>query len=150
MHINTKKTETMVIKKETDDCSVKIEMDGEVLEQVKKYKYIGSLITDDCKCIEEVKARIMQAKIEFWKCKEFLRRDISLKLKLKLLNCHIKTVMSYGSEAWTYNSEVVRRINAFQMWCYRRMMKDDEDILYTKSNKHRRNGKGRSKSEMGR
>ena len=123
MLLNAKKTKTMVFKKDTDEVQVRIQIEDEILEQVKEYKYLGTIITEDCRCTKEVKVRIAQAKHEFWNCKEFLRRDINIKLKKKLLDCYIKSVMSYGCEAWTFSKEIIRRINAFQLWCYRRLLK---------------------------
>ena len=96
---------------------------GKKLEQVKKYKYLGSWITEDGKCAEEVKNRIGQAKAEFWNNKEFLRSNLKLDLKLRLLRTYIFPIVSYASETWTYNSNIKNKINAFEMWCYRRILK---------------------------
>ncbi|KAG1687293.1 LINE-1 reverse transcriptase [Nymphon striatum] len=59
----------------------------------------------------------------FDKCKEFLRRDLALTLKKRLLDCYVKSVEAYGCEAWTFSKEIIARINALQLWCYRRMLK---------------------------
>ena len=97
-------------------------MGGEYLEQVSQYRYLGSIIDELGSSLSEVKTRIGAAKDAFWKCKEFMRRDIPKQLKLRLLNCYIKSVVSYGCETWTFSSEI-RRIDAFQLWCYRKMLK---------------------------
>ena len=88
MALNVKKTKIMVIDKKNSIAS-NIYAEGEKLEQVKKYKYLGSWITENGKCLEEVKNRIGQAKTEFWNCKEFLRSNLNLKLKLRLLRSYI-------------------------------------------------------------
>ena len=75
----------MVIDKKNSIAS-NIYAEGEKLEQVKKYKYLGSWITENGKCLEEVKNRIGQAKTEFWNCKEFLRSNLNLKLMAVCLN----------------------------------------------------------------
>ena len=62
-----------------------------------------------------------------WKCKELFRRDINIDLKKRMLYCYVKSVMSYGCETWTYSKIVQNKIDAFQLWCYRRMLK----IRYT-------------------
>ena len=122
MSLNAKKTKVMVIdKKEKIQCVIKV--GNKELEQVKEYKYLGSWITDNAKCEEEVKRRIGKAKADFWKFKEFLRRDINLKLKLRILKIYIFSVVGYGSEAWTFSSTVKEKINAMEMWCYRRILK---------------------------
>ncbi|KAG1712172.1 Eukaryotic translation initiation factor 4 gamma 3 [Nymphon striatum] len=63
------------------------------------------------------------AKTSFWKCKEFLRRDLALTLKKRLLDCYVKSVAAYGCEAWTFSKDIIAQINALQLWCYRRMLK---------------------------
>ena len=62
--------------------------------EYKEYKYLGSWITDNAKCEEEVNRRIGKAKADFWKFKEFLRRDINLKLKLRILKMYIFSVVA--------------------------------------------------------
>ena len=62
-----------------------------------------------------------------WKCKQLFRRDINIDLKKRMLDCYVKSVMSYGCETWTYSKMVKNKIDAFQLWCYRRMLK----IRYT-------------------
>ena len=123
MLLNAKKTKTMILTKKSRNSRITIKIDGAELEQVKEYKYLGTIITEDCRCNDEVRRRIGQAKNEFWNCKEFLRRDINLKLKLRLLSCYIKSILSYGSEAWTFSKKIIKSINAFQIWCYRRILK---------------------------
>ncbi|KAG1705459.1 Ubiquitin carboxyl-terminal hydrolase 42 [Nymphon striatum] len=54
---------------------------------------------------------------------KFLRRDLALTLKKRLLDCYVKSVAAYGCEAWTFSKEIIARINALQLWCYRRMLK---------------------------
>ena len=68
-----------MISKNNKEKETKIVLEGEQLEQVKQFSYLGSLITQDGRCIEEVKRRIGQAKDSFWRCKEFLRGDLNLK-----------------------------------------------------------------------
>ena len=65
---------------------------------MKKYTYLGSIIEERGRCIKEVKQRIGKAKTAFWKCKDFLRRDITIELKKRLLNCYVKSVVAYGSK----------------------------------------------------
>ena len=63
------------------------------------------------------------ARAAFWDCKEFLRRDMSIDLKIRLLDCYVKSVVSYGCEIWTFNKEIIQRLDALQLWCYRKMLK---------------------------
>ncbi|KAG1686589.1 Arachidonate 12-lipoxygenase, 12R-type [Nymphon striatum] len=125
MSINIKKTIVMVVrkKKEQHTQGIKITVDGQKLEHVKEYTYLGSVVKENAKCLTEVRKRIGMAKTSFWKCKEFLRRDLALTLKKRLLDCYVKSVAAYGCEAWTFSKEIIARINALQLWCYRRMLK---------------------------
>ncbi|KAG1699299.1 putative phosphoenolpyruvate synthase [Nymphon striatum] len=125
MSINIKKTKVMVVrkKKEQHTQGIKITVDGQKLEHVKEYTYLGSVVNENAKCLTEVRKRIGMAKTSFWKCKEFLRRDLALTLKKRLLDCYVKSVAAYGCEAWTFSKEIIARINALQLWCYRRMLK---------------------------
>ena len=85
------------------------------------------MIYEDMRSIGDVKRRIGMGKTAFLKCKELFRRDININLKKRMLDCYVKFVMSYGCESWTYSKTIQNRIDAFQLWCYRRMLK----IRYT-------------------
>jgi len=67
------------------------------------------------------------AKTAFWHNKELLRRNIRVKTKLKILNCYVFQVLNNGCESWTWNKAMQKKIDAFEFWCYRRMLK----ISYT-------------------
>jgi hypothetical protein len=43
--------------------------------------------------------------------------------KIKILNCYVFSVLNYGCESWTWNKAMRRKMNAFEMWCYRRLLK---------------------------
>ena len=83
---------------------------------------MGTPISDDGKCIKEVKIRIALAKTAFWKHRELLKSNGSMSLK-KMIRSYIWSVVTYGSEAWTINKEVPDMINAFKCWVYRRVLK---------------------------
>ena len=122
MAINIKKTKVMVVCKEgKTQCT--ITLDNTVLEQVERYKYLGSWITENARCEEDIKARIGMAKAAFWQNKEIMRRNVRFRTKKKILNCYVFSVLNYGCESWTRNKAMCRRVDAFEMWCYRRMLK---------------------------
>ena len=62
------------------------------------------------------------ARAAFWDCKEFLRRDMSIDLKIRF-DRYVKSVVSYGCETWTFNKEIIQRLDALQLWCHRKMLK---------------------------
>ena len=84
---------------------------------------MGSWITEDGRCEEEIKARIGMAKAAFWQNKEIMRRNVRFSTKKKILNCYVFSVLNYGCECWTWNKATCKKVNAFEMWCYRRMLK---------------------------
>jgi len=61
------------------------------------------------------------AKDSFWKHKELLRGNIWSKVKKRILDCF--PVLKYSRESWTLNNDLTQRINAFEQWCYRRLLK---------------------------
>jgi hypothetical protein len=122
MKINVKKTKTMVVSK-SGEGTVNITLDGQRIEQVKKFKYLGSVITDDGRCIEDVKTRIGMAKDAFNKRKELLTKRMSKEIKKRMVKTLVWPVAMYGCETWTMRKEENDRLNAFEMWVWRRMEK---------------------------
>ena len=97
MAINVKKTKVMIVSKR-GKIKCQVTLDNKTLEQVSRYKYLGSWISDDAKCVEEIRTRIALAKEAFWKNKELLRGNIRPRTKLKILNCYVFSVLNYGCE----------------------------------------------------
>src|SRR5437867_11304700 len=85
MAINVKKTKAMVVSKR-GKIKCQVTLDNKTLEQVSRYKYLGSWITDGARCVNEIKTRIALAKEAFWKNKELMRINIRSRTKLKILN----------------------------------------------------------------
>ena len=63
------------------------------------------------------------AKAAFWQNKELMRRNIRFKTKMKILNCFVFSILNYRCESWTWNKAMRKKVNAFDMWCYGRMLK---------------------------
>ena len=122
MKINSKKTKVMKIsrKKKT---TVRIIINGERIEQVEEFCYLGSVVTTDAKCHSEIRRRIAMGKEAFMKRKELLRGGLSRNLKKRMIKTLIWSVTLYGSETWTLRKEDTRRLEAFEMWIWRRMEK---------------------------
>ena len=122
MELNDKKTKVMIIEKKPQ-TRIKIVVNDKQLEQVKDYRYLGTNISEDGRCIKEVKTRIALAKTAFWKHKELLKSNVSMSLKKKMIRSYIWSVVTYGSEAWTINKEIRNNSNAFDCWIYCRVLK---------------------------
>ena len=106
------------------------------LKQVGKFCYLGSMITTDAKCHVEIKRRIAMGKDAFYKRKELMRGKLNKNLKKRIIRSMIWSVVLYGSETWTLRKEDIRRLEAFEMWIWRRMervswmdRRTNEDIL---------------------
>jgi hypothetical protein len=122
MRINIKKTKVMVISKGKTQ-KVAVYLHNEKLEQVTEFCYLGSMITADARCQKEIKRRIAMAKEAFNKRGELLRGSLSVEMKKRMVKALIWSVALYGSETWTMTAEEVRRLEAFEMWIWRRMCK---------------------------
>jgi len=94
------------------------------LKQVQEFTYLGSVFNSNCDGTHEVKRRITIAKKtagslkNIWKCK-----GVKLETKKRLMQMMIWSIMSYGSETWIYSKDILRRIQAFETWCYRRILR---------------------------
>ena len=120
MKINVQKTKTMVVThKVGTSVKVNIKIDGQSIEQVKCFKYLGSNITEDGRSLVDVKSRIALAKDAFNKRKELLTKGLSKKLKKRMVKILIWPVVLYGCETWTLLEEEIDRLQAFEMWLWR-------------------------------
>jgi hypothetical protein len=135
MKVNVKKTKVMKVGRK-DGAAMNIFIEGGKVEQVSKFKYLGSWITEDGRTETEVKERIGMAKEAFNKRKELLKRKMNRELKKRNVKTVIWSVALYAAETWTLRKEEMRRINALEMWLWRRMEKiswtekrTDEEVL---------------------
>jgi len=122
MKINVKKTKVMRVSRKGGG-DIKIFIDRQQVEQVKKFKYLGSIITDDGRCEAEIKARIGISKDAFSKRKELLTQKMSKAVRKRIVKTVIWSVALYGAETWTLRKLDVRRLNSLEMWLWRRMEK---------------------------
>ena len=92
-------------------------------------EYLGTWITNDGKCDKEIKARIAMAKETFYKITNiFHNHNIRLGTKLNVLNTYVYSILLYASECWTLSAAMTKRLEAVEMWFYRRILR----ISYTK------------------
>ena len=124
LSLNVKKTECMVVSKKIINPKCNIFSKGEQIKQVKKFKYLGHLITSDGKCVNEITKRIAISKDAFQKMKSVLtNRNITMTTKLRVLKAYVWAVLLYGCECWTLNKETTRKLEAVEMWFLRRIMR---------------------------
>ena len=129
--MNVKKTKTMIVSRDHErdgkDGSrrhVNIIVNGQILEQVVKFKYLGQWITVDGRSDTEITGRIAVARSAFLKLRDILTaRSVSLELRKRLVRCYVISTFLYASESWTLNKAMEERIEAFEMWIYRKMLR---------------------------
>ena len=93
------------------------------MEQVKQFKYLGSVLTEDASCIDDVKQRIAMGKEAFNKRRELMTGGMDRVVKKRLIKALIWPVALYGCETWTLRKKEIDRLRAFEMWIWRRMEK---------------------------
>src|SRR5215470_8220200 len=102
---------------------VKIMIEQHIKEQIKQFQYLGAMVTEDERCEQDIKCRIAMAKQAFVKRKKVLCSNMSMALRVRLAKTLVWPVMMYGSETWILKKEEKRRLEAFEMWIWRRMAK---------------------------
>ena len=98
------------------------EIDGETVETVSDFIYLGSKITADGDCSHEIKRRLLLGRKVMTNLGGILKsRDITLPTKVPLVKAMVFPVVMYGCESWTVKRAEHRRIDAFELWCWRRL-----------------------------
>lgn len=122
MKINKKKTKVLVCSREPIFTNITIE--GEKIEQVNTFTYLGSRITSDGKNYTDITCRIGQAKAAFYKKRKLLTcKKINLETRKHFIKSFVWSIALYGSETWTLRKFEKKRLEAFEMWCWRRLLK---------------------------
>src|SRR5437867_8793438 len=103
---------------------VNITVDGKRIEQVKSFKYLGSVITEDGRSHSDViKVRIAMAKDAFNKRKELLTKGLSMTFKKRMVKVLVLPVVLYGCETWTLLQDEINRFEALGAWLWRGLEK---------------------------
>jgi hypothetical protein len=122
--INVKKTQVMCVTKQGVVPTMSIRCGNTLLKQVNSFCYLGKHFYSDNDQTAEIKRRIGQAKRKFTDMKRILcTTRINLRLRLRVLQCYVWSVMLYGCETWTLKKEARDRLMAAEMWFYRSMLK---------------------------
>ena len=96
------------------------EIDGETVETVSD---LGFKITADGDCSHEIKRRLLLGKVMTNIDNIFTSRDITLLTKVCLVKAMVFPVVMYGCESWTVKKAECRRVDAFELWCFRRLLR---------------------------
>ena len=100
------------------------EIDGETVETVSDLILRGSKITADGDCSHEIKRCLLLGRKVMTNLDSILKsRDITLPTKIHLVKAMVFPVVMYGCESWTVKKAERRRIDGFEMWCWRRLLR---------------------------
>ena len=103
--------------------------DGETVERVADFIFLGSKITADGDCRHEIKRRLLLGRKVMTNLDSILKsRDITLPTKVRLVKAMVFQVVMYGCESWTIKKSEHRRIDAFELWCWRRLFESPLDF----------------------
>ena len=104
------------------------QIDGETMETVTDFIFLGSKITADGDCNHEIKRLLLLGRKVMTNLGNILRsRDIILPTKVHLVKAMVFPVVMYGCESWTIKKAEHQRTDAFELWCWRRLLR----VLWT-------------------
>ena len=104
------------------------EIDGERVETVTNFIFLGSQITADGDCSHEIKRCLLLGRKVMTNLDSILKsRDIPLSTKVQIVKAMVFPVVMYGCESWTIKKAECQRIDAFELWCWRRLFFFFED-----------------------
>ena len=100
------------------------EIDGKTGETVTDFIFLGSKITADDDCSHEIQRRLLLGRKAVTNLDSTLKcRDITLPTKVHLVKAMVFPVVTYGCESWTVKKAECRRIDAFELWCWKRLLR---------------------------
>ena len=100
------------------------QIDGETMEPVTDFIFLGSKITADGDCSHEIKRCLLLGRKVMTNLYSILQsRNITLSTKVHLVKAMVFPVVMYGCESWTIKKAEHRRIDAFELWCWRRLLR---------------------------
>ena len=95
------------------------QIDGET---VREFIFLGSKITEDGDCSDEIKRRLLLGRNAMTNLDSILKsRDVTMLTKILLVKAMVFFIVTYGCESWTIKKGERQRIDAFELWCWRRL-----------------------------
>ena len=100
------------------------QIDGETMETVRDFIFLGSKITADGDCSHEIKRHLLLGRKAMTNLDSILKsRDITLPTEVRLVKAMVFPVVMYGCESWTIKKTECQRIDGFKLWCWRRLLR---------------------------
>ena len=119
LKLNIQKTKIMASSPITSE-----QVEGEKVETMTYFIFLGSKITVDGDCSHEIKRQLLFGREAMTNLDSILkRRDITLPTKVHLVKAMVFPVVMYGCESWTVRKAENQRIDAFELWCWRRLLR---------------------------
>ena len=119
LKLNIQKTKSMV-----SGPIISRQVDGETMETVTDFIFLGSKITADGDYSHEIKRRLLLGRKAMTNLDSILKsRDITLPTMVHLVKAVVFPVVIYGCESWTIKKDERQRIDAFELWCWRRLLR---------------------------
>ena len=119
MRMNIEKTKSMILSRSDENRQMNLKLKGESIDQVDRFTYLGQLLVSDGKSDDVIKRRIEIARGAFRSMSNTLNsRDLSIKIRKRLVNRYIWSTLLYGAETWTISKNMMDRIRAFEMWVW--------------------------------
>ena len=122
LKINKKKTKILVCSKR-EEAKTNIKLGKHKLEEVKEFSYLGSRITSDGRSKKEIVSRIAQAKRVFYKKNFLTPENTSIEVRKQFIRCYIWCMFLYQNKEGRKKAAENSRVEKFEIYCYRRMMK---------------------------
>ena len=100
------------------------QIDGDTMEKVRDFIFLGSKITAGGNCSHEMKRPLLLGRKVMTSLDSILKsRDITLPTKVLLVKAMVFPVVMFGCESWTIKKAECRRIDAFELWCWRTLLR---------------------------
>ena len=119
LKLNIQKTKIMA-----SSSIISWQIDGETMETVKGFIFMGSKLTADGDCSHEIKRHLLLGRKAMTNLDNILKsRDITLPTKVHLVKAIVFLVVMYGCESWAIKKAECQRFDAFELWCWRRLLR---------------------------
>ena len=119
LHLNLTKTKIM-----TTEELREFKLDNENIEIVDHFNYLGAVFDRNGGCEREIKRRLGIGRTTMTNLNKVMNdTDVSINTKVRLVNTLVFPTVTYGSETWTINKSDRKKIDAFELWCWRRLLK---------------------------
>ena len=119
LKLNIQKTKIM-----TSGPITSWQIDGETVETVTDFISLGSKITSDGDCSHEIKRHLLLGKKAMTNLDNIIKsKDFTLPTKIRLVKAMVFPVVVFGRESWTIKKVECQRIDAFELWCWRRLLR---------------------------